>query len=96
MRLELTYTFSPDDYRVRVSGRASDVGPNGGSLLVGMGPTMANTEANVEENHRELALVTRRGETERTNFSSLEPGEPARSAAPSTGPRSSRSTSSPA
>jgi YidC/Oxa1 family membrane protein insertase len=75
VRLELTYAFSPDDYRVRVSGRASDVGPNGGSLLVGMGPTMANTEANIEENHRELALVTRRGETERTNFSSLEPGE---------------------
>jgi YidC/Oxa1 family membrane protein insertase len=73
--LELTYAFSPDDYQVRVSGRASDIGPNGGTLLVGMGPTMANTEANVEENHRELALVTMRGETERTNFNSLEPGE---------------------
>jgi YidC/Oxa1 family membrane protein insertase len=75
VRLELTYTFSPDDYRVRVSGRASDIGPNGGTLLVGMGPTMANTEANVEENHRDLALVTMRGETERTNFNSLDPGE---------------------
>ena len=75
VRLELTYAFSPDDYLVQVSGRASDIGPNGGILLVGMGPTMANTEANIEENHRDLALVTRRGETERTNFSSLEPGE---------------------
>jgi YidC/Oxa1 family membrane protein insertase len=75
VRLELTYAFSPDDYRVRVSGRASDIGPNGGTLLVGMGPTMANTEANVEENHRDLALVTMRGETERTNFNSLDPGE---------------------
>ena len=75
VRLELTYVFSPDDYRVRVSGRASDIGPNGGALLVGMGPTMANTEANVEENHRELALVTMRDETERTNLNSLEPGE---------------------
>ena len=36
VRLELTYAFSPDDYRVRVSGRASDIGPNGGMLLVGM------------------------------------------------------------
>jgi YidC/Oxa1 family membrane protein insertase len=44
-------------------------------LLVGMGPTVANTEANIEENHRELALVTMRGETERTNFNSLESGE---------------------
>lgn len=75
VRLELTYAFSPDDYRVRVSGSASDIGPNGGTLLVGMGPTMANTEANVEENHRDLALVTMRGETERTNFNSLDPGE---------------------
>jgi YidC/Oxa1 family membrane protein insertase len=75
VRLDLTYSFSPDDYRVRVAGRASDIGPNGGALLVGMGPTMANTEADVEENHRELALVTMRGETERTNFNSLEPGE---------------------
>ncbi len=75
VRLELTYAFSPDDYRVRVSGRASDIGPNGGTLLVGMGPTMANTEANLEENHRDLALVTMRGETERTNFNSLDPGE---------------------
>ncbi len=96
VRLELTYAFSPDDYRVRVSGRASDIGPNGGTLLVGMGPTMANTEANLEENHRDLALVTMRGETERTNFNSLDPGSAARSAARSPGPRSSPSTSSPA
>jgi YidC/Oxa1 family membrane protein insertase len=73
--LDLTYTFEPNDYRVRVSGRASDVGPNGGALLVGMGPTLANTEANVQENHRELALVTKRDDTERTNLGSLEPGE---------------------
>ena len=29
-----------------------------GSSLVGLGPTLANTEANLEENHRALALVT--------------------------------------
>jgi YidC/Oxa1 family membrane protein insertase len=75
VKLDLTYTFEPDDYRVRVSGRASDVGPNGGALLVGMGPTIANTEANIEENHRDLAVVTKRDDTERTNLESLEPGE---------------------
>ena len=75
VRLDLTYTFDPDDYRVRVSGMASDIGPNGGALLVGMGPTIANTEVNLEENHRELAFVTRRDDTERTNLGSLEPGE---------------------
>ncbi|MGH7509075.1 MAG: membrane protein insertase YidC [Gemmatimonadales bacterium] len=75
INLELTYTFHPDDYRVDVSGRVSGVGPNGGQLLVGMGPTVENTEANLEENQRELALVTRRDDTERTNLSGLEPGE---------------------
>ena len=75
VRLDLTYTFEPDDYRVGASGRVSDVGPNGGALLVGMGPTIANTEVNIEENHRDLALVTKRDDTERTDFASLEPGE---------------------
>jgi YidC/Oxa1 family membrane protein insertase len=75
VRLELTYTFHPEDYRIRVSGRASDIGPNGGTLLVGMGPTMANTEASLEENQRELALVTMGNDTERTNLGGLEPGE---------------------
>jgi YidC/Oxa1 family membrane protein insertase len=73
--VELTYTFQPDDYRVDVSGRVSGVGPNGGLLLVGMGPTLANTEANIEENHRDLAIVTKRDETERTSLSGLEPGQ---------------------
>jgi len=75
VRLDLTYTFGPDDYRVRVSGSASDVGPNGGALLVGMGPTIANTEANLKENQRDIALVTKKDDTERTDFGSLEPGE---------------------
>jgi YidC/Oxa1 family membrane protein insertase len=73
--VEVTYAFSPDDYRVNVAGRVSGVGPNGALLLVGMGPTLANTEANIEENQRELALVTRREGTERTSLGSLEPGE---------------------
>jgi YidC/Oxa1 family membrane protein insertase len=76
VNVDLTYTFRPDDYRIDVSGRVSGIGPNGGQLLVGLGPTLANTEANIEENHRDLALVTRKGDTERTNLSGLKPGEP--------------------
>jgi YidC/Oxa1 family membrane protein insertase len=74
--VELTYTFRPDDYQVDIAGRVQGVGPNGGSLLVGMGPTLANTEANVEENHHALALVTKRNEADRIDFSGLKPGEP--------------------
>jgi YidC/Oxa1 family membrane protein insertase len=73
--MELTYRFAPDDYRIEVSGRVTGVGPNGGTLLVGMGPTLANTEANIEENHRALAVVTRRTDAERVDLGSLKPGE---------------------
>jgi YidC/Oxa1 family membrane protein insertase len=76
VNLDLTYTFRPDDYQIGVEGRVTEVGPNGGLLLVGMGPTIANTEADSNENHRALALVTKYNETERTDFSGLKPGEP--------------------
>ena len=46
--VDLTYTFSPDDYQIDVEGRVTGVGPNGGLLRVGMGPTIANTEADFE------------------------------------------------
>ena len=74
--VDLTYAFRPDDYRVVISGRVSGVGPNGGQLLIGMGPTLGNTEANEVENHRALALVTKQRNADRTDFSSLKVGEP--------------------
>jgi YidC/Oxa1 family membrane protein insertase len=73
--VEITYRFAPDDYRIEVSGRVSGVGPNGGTLLVGVGPTLANTEANIEENHHALAVVTRHTDAERIDLGSLKPGE---------------------
>ncbi|HEX5387792.1 MAG TPA: membrane protein insertase YidC [Gemmatimonadales bacterium] len=74
--VELTYTFVPDSYRVHIAGHISGVGPNGAMLLVAMGPGLTNTEADSNENHRALALVTKENEAHRTNFSSLKPGEP--------------------
>jgi YidC/Oxa1 family membrane protein insertase len=74
--VDLTYTFRPDDYRVDVVGHVTGVGPNGGLLLVGMGPTIANTEADSNENHRALALVTKHSDTERLDFGGLKPSEP--------------------
>jgi YidC/Oxa1 family membrane protein insertase len=76
INLDLTYTFRPDDYRIDVAGHVTGVGPNGGLLLVGMGPTLANTEADSNENHRALALVTKHSDTERLDFGGLKPGEP--------------------
>jgi YidC/Oxa1 family membrane protein insertase len=73
--VDLTYTFQPDDYQIGVSGQVTGVGPNGGLLLVSMGPTLANSEADTNENHRALALVTKHDETERLDFGGLKPGE---------------------
>jgi YidC/Oxa1 family membrane protein insertase len=74
--VDLTYTFRPDDYQIGVAGQVTGVGPNGGLLRVALGPTIANTEADSNENHRALALVTKHNETERADFSGLKPGEP--------------------
>lgn len=76
VNVDLTYTFRPDDYRTDISGQVTGVGPNGGLLLVDLGPTIANTEADSNENRRALALVTKHDETDRLDFGSLEPGEP--------------------
>jgi YidC/Oxa1 family membrane protein insertase len=76
VQVDLTYLFHPDDYRIDVDGRVSGVGPDGGLLLVGMGPTLNNTEADTNENHRALAIVTKHGETERLDLARLTPGEP--------------------
>ena len=74
--VDLTYTFVPDDYRVEVQGQVSGVGPNGGLLVLDLGHGLPNTEVDSNENHRALALVTKQGEAERTDFASLKPGEP--------------------
>jgi YidC/Oxa1 family membrane protein insertase len=76
IQIELTYAFAPDDYRIQVQGRVTGIGANGGTVLVGMGPTLANTEANLIENHRALAVVTRQNDAERTDLGGLTPGEP--------------------
>ena len=55
----LTYRFTPDNYLVDVNGQVTGLGPNGGTLLVGMGPTIRNTEADSLLHQRELALVTK-------------------------------------
>ena len=74
--VDLSYTFVPDDYRIEVSGQVSGVGPNGGLIVLDLGRGLPNTEADSNENHRALALVTKQGDAERTDFSSLKPGEP--------------------
>jgi len=71
----LAYTFLPDEYQVGVRGSITGVGPNGGLLLVGMGPGLANTEANLAENERAMGFVTKAQSTRFKAFQSLDTAE---------------------
>ena len=50
MGAEVTYGFRPDDYRVHVSGKVTGFGPNGATLVVGLGNGLAQTEADSAAN----------------------------------------------
>ena len=75
-QVELVYTFTPDDYRIGVTGRVSGVGPAGGLLLIAMGPGLRNVEADSAEHLRALALVTMNDGADRLDFADLEQGQP--------------------
>ena len=57
--VELQYRFVPDNYLIAVKGRVSGLGPNGGTLLVGLGEGLRNTEVDSVEHYREAAVVTK-------------------------------------
>jgi YidC/Oxa1 family membrane protein insertase len=57
--ITVTYRFTPDNYLVGVTGQVTGLGPNGGTLLIGLGPTVRNTESDSVMHQRELAIVTK-------------------------------------
>lgn len=67
----LSYTFRPDDYLVDVTGKLSGIGPNGATLLIGMGPGLRNTESDSVEHQRELGVVVKNGKASVTRFMAL-------------------------
>jgi YidC/Oxa1 family membrane protein insertase len=68
----LAYRFEPTHYRIEVEGRIEGLGPNGGALLIGMGPGLRNTESDSAEHLRELAVVTKAQGTSKTSFGKLD------------------------
>jgi len=70
--VELRYGFQPDNYLITVEGRVTGLGPNGGTLLIGMGPGIRNTEMDSVEHMRNLAVVTKSDESRRTDFGGLD------------------------
>ncbi len=76
VNVALTYRFEPDHYRLEVDGRIEGLGPNGGTLLIGMGPGLRNTESDSAEHLRELAVVTKAQGTSKTSFGKFEEDAP--------------------
>lgn len=73
--VDLRYRFVPDDYRVQVTGRVRGLGETGGTLLIGLGPGLRNTESDSVEHSRELGIVAKDTKSRVTRFTELEPGE---------------------
>ncbi len=74
--VSLVYTFRPDDYMMDIAGTVEGLGPDGGVLLVGMGPGLRNTEADSAEHARELGMVTKAAKASLTRFGKLKLGQP--------------------
>ena len=77
LSVSVTYTFRPDTYLVDVTGRVTGLGPDGGTVLIGMGPGLRNTESDSVEHVRETGLVTKGDKAALTRYSKLRPMEPA-------------------
>jgi YidC/Oxa1 family membrane protein insertase len=73
--VQLSYEFDPANYLIRAQGEITGLGPNGGVLMVGMGPGIRNTEADSIDNQRSLAVVTMANGAEATNFHKLTTGQ---------------------
>jgi YidC/Oxa1 family membrane protein insertase len=69
----IDYTFVPDDYRIGIAGRMTNIGANGATLVTGLGNGFRDTESNIPENHRESGIVTKLDDTELTRFNALDP-----------------------
>ncbi len=74
--VSLTYTFKPDDYLVDIAGNIEGLGPDGGTLLVGMGPGLRNTESDSVEHARELGVVVKDSKAALTRFGKLKLHQP--------------------
>jgi YidC/Oxa1 family membrane protein insertase len=74
-RLTLEYRFSPGEYRFGVRGRMEGFGPEGATLLLGLGDGLRSVEADSLDDFRHYAVVTKAAKTQSTAFQSLKPGE---------------------
>ncbi|HEU5260394.1 MAG TPA: membrane protein insertase YidC [Gemmatimonadales bacterium] len=73
-RVTLQYVFFPDEYRFRVRGVVSGLGPAGAVMLVGLGDGLRSVEADTIDDFKHFAVVAKAAKVQSTAFSSLKPG----------------------
>ncbi len=78
----ITYTVSPTDYQVGVSGTVGGLGASGGVIQLSLNTGLANTETDSTENYRLAALVTHNTGAVRHDFGSFDAGETKQFAGP--------------
>ena len=74
-RVTLEYRFDPDQYHFEIRGNVSGLQGGGAVLVIGLSDGLRSVEADSVDDYRHYALVTRASKADRTDFSSLDPGE---------------------
>jgi YidC/Oxa1 family membrane protein insertase len=74
-RVALEYRFDPDEYRFDVRGSVTGLGGGGAVLVIGLSDGLRSVEADSLDDYSHYAVVTKASKTDRTDFSSLDPGE---------------------
>ncbi|HYT84098.1 MAG TPA: membrane protein insertase YidC [Gemmatimonadales bacterium] len=74
-RVSLEYRFLPDDYRFDVRGSITGLGARGAVLVIDLAGGLRSVEVDSLDDYRHYSVVTKASKAERTDFSSLDPGE---------------------
>jgi len=74
-RVTLEHRFVPDEYHFDVRGSVGGLQGGGAVLVIGLSDGLRSVEADSLDDYRHYALVTRASKADRTDFSSLDPGE---------------------
>jgi YidC/Oxa1 family membrane protein insertase len=74
-RVTIEYRFVPDQYHFDIHGNVVGLGGSGAVLVIGLSDGLRSVEADSLDDYRHYALVTRASKANRTDFSSLDPGE---------------------
>lgn len=74
-RVTLEYRFTPEEYRFDVRGTVTGLGSAGAVLLIDLVDGLRSAEKDSSDDFRNYSVVTKASKAERTDFSSLDPGE---------------------